>query len=1025
MKRSSTCGKPAGPTCWLFLFLLAFLLPLTLPAQDLSGLWTPSPAAAPAQNKIRPIIPQRYRPISLNEVLLRQVLDRATRDSGGSLRSAAAQITLPLAEGGTARFRFSQVDLMAPELAARFPQIRTFSAIGLDQPGLTAVFELGPAGFRGMIHSPEKGLSFIDPYSLGEKQHYMVYAKKDLLPGPGKLFREAGLLGQNAPRALEVSKRVAQKRADRLHLAAGQAGERPSGQALRTYRLALAATGEYTAYHGGSVPLALAAIITTLNRVNFIFTRELSIRLVLVGGNDRLLYTDPVHDPYTNGDPFRMINQVQADLDRRIGNDHYDIGHVFGTNSGGLAQLGAVCIPGLKAQGVTGSAAPIGDAFDVDYVAHEMGHQFGANHTFNGSGGACGPNRNAFTAYEPGSGSSIMAYAGLCAPQNLQVFSDAYFHTVSYDEITAFTEHGLGNSCAQVSATGNTAPVPVLLTTSGLTIPKQTPFSINATASDAEGDAISYSWEQYDLGPAGAPDAPEENAPILRSFPASTQGSRTFPQLGDLLGDSASIGEVLPAYARSLHFNLTVRDNYVGGGGLSWFYPLTVNVSGTAGPFLLSFPDGGQSLPGGSPLRITWQVAGTDQAPVNCRRVNIRLSTDGGQTFPLLLAQQVPNSGEARLILPLIQTSLARIKIEAADNIFFAISNANFRIVPAGPQVLSFTLINARNNQALQTIHPDEVINLATLPTGRVNIRANTNPGQVGSVLFELSGRVSRRQIENDPPYALFGDAHGDYDDWKVPLGAYTLTATAYTLADGRGQAGSPHQISFRVVDQDPSPQLLSFSLINAKNNAVIRTLSQGEVINLDNLPSRHLNIRANTLPAKTGSVKFVLNGPENFQNLEEEAPYALFGDQKGHYNDWNPTPGLYTLTAIPYSRGQGGGTAGQPLQLSFRIFIPGREPAPAALLGKQKGQTGTGLQVYPNPSQGRLLIRLPEGWKGGIYYRLISLQGSTISEGRQSPELSAPGLELDLSRYMTSPGVYYLHLEGPDLQAVVRLLRQ
>ncbi|MGV3504056.1 MAG: reprolysin-like metallopeptidase [Adhaeribacter sp.] len=1023
MKRSLTPASPAGLAGCLFLLLLSFLS-FTLFAQDQTGLWTPAPAAAVSQTAKRHIVPQQYRLVRLQESLLRQVLYQAPKDTGRPLRQASSQITLPLAEGGLARFRFAEVALMEPALAARFPDIRAFSAIGIDHPGMTAVFELSPAGFRGMIYSPDKGLSFIDPYSPGERGHYMVYAKKDLLPSPDKMIREVGLLGENSPRARQVRDRVAQKRADRLASPGLASQEKPSGELLRTYRLALAATGEYTAFHGGTVPGALAAMVTTLNRVNFIFIRELSIRMVLVGNNDRVIYTDPVRDPYSNGEPFRMIDQVQADLDRRIGSDQYDIGHVFGTNSGGLAMLGAVCHPGLKAQGVTGSAAPVGDAFDVDYVAHEMGHQFGANHTFNGSEGACGPNRNPFTAYEPGSGSSIMAYSGLCGPQNLQVFSDAYFHTVSYDEIMAFSEAGIGNSCAQVSATGNTAPVPVLLTPSGLTIPKQTPFRISGQASDAEGDAITYSWEQYNLGPAGAPDAPEEDAPILRSFPASSQGTRSFPQLNDLLQNKTTLGELLPAYARSLHFNLTVRDNYVGGGGLSWVYPLTVHVSGTAGPFLLTFPNTNLSLPGGLPHTITWQVAGTDQAPVNCRRVNIRLSTDGGQTFPILLAEQVPNSGDARLTLPPIHTSLARIRLEAADHIFFDVSDTNFSIVPAGPQVLSFTLINARNNEALQPLHAGEVINLATLPSRRLNIRANTSPSEVGSVVLKLSGKVDRKQTENDPPYALFGDTRGEYAGWTPALGAYTLTATAYTRPDGGGEAGLPLQVSFRVVDQDPMPQLLGFSLINAKTNQVIRSLGPGEEIHLDQLPSGRISIRANTHPAKGGSVKFELSGQQSHQYLDEAAPYALFGDQKGHYQSWQPAAGSYTLRATPYSRPEGGGRAGNPLSLSFRISGPGKEPGQLALLGKQGQAAAPGLQVYPNPSLGRFRVRLPEGEEGEIRYRLLSLQGSKLSEGRQRPGGPGRELELDLSGAMQSPGVYYLLLEGVHGQKVVRLLR-
>ncbi|HEY6975552.1 MAG TPA: zinc-dependent metalloprotease family protein [Chitinophagaceae bacterium] len=645
-------------------------------SQSSGSFWTDVPENAIAARGIRHTIPQKYRTMSLNVNGMRQLIAQAPQEKNTSLRSSGVIITLPLPEGKLARFRFVESPVMAPSLAARFPEIHSFVGIGLDDRDLSCAFDFTTAGFHGMIHSTENGLSFIDPYSQGDIDNYIVYAKKDYIPGLDKAFFEPDVLGTETDNAKKIGELVKHRRAQQMEAQPAET----SGDQLRTYRIAIAATGEYTAFHGGTKAAALSGITTTLHRINFIYIREVDVRMILVANETSVIYTNSATDPYSNGDAFSMISQVQTDIDRKIGSAKYDIGHVFGTNSGGLAYLGVVCQAGIKARGVTGSAAPIGDAFDVDYVAHEMGHQFGANHSFNGDGGSCAGNVNPGTAYEPGSGSTIMAYAGICGSQDLQPHSDAYFHVASYDEIFAYTELGEGNSCAVITTRENTAPVPAISTPNNLTIPKQTPFTISGTAVDAEKDPVTYNWEEYDLGPEGSPDAPTGNAPIFRSFTATSRRSRTFPTQSDLLNNTSTTGEILPTYARTLHFNLTVRDNYSGGGGVAWARLLTVKVSGAAGPFRVTFPNKNVALAGGSVQMVTWNVSGTNALPINTKRVNIRLSTDGGVTFPTILASNRPNDGTQRVRLPNITTTTARIKVEAVGNIFFDISNSNFKI---------------------------------------------------------------------------------------------------------------------------------------------------------------------------------------------------------------------------------------------------------------------------------------------------------------------------------------------------------
>lgn len=691
--------RTAQTACRLLFLVLLLITGVRTWAQRNTLLWREVPETAITARANRYIIPERYRTFVLETAAMRRLLQQAPGEMRTAVRASTLVVPLPLPDGRTVRFRLVESQTLAPRLAARFPEIRTYAGVGLDDASLTAAIDFTPAGFHAMIHSPETGLSFIDPYAMGTTGQYIVYAKADLKFTAAKRFVEPAVLPADPETSRKMAQRLMERQAARLN---GTLAGKPSGDQLRTYRIAIAATGEYTAFHGGTVATALAAITTTLNRVNFIYIREVAIRMQLIGNNNSIIYTNGSTDPYSNGDAFAMLGQNQSNLTTVIGTANFDIGHVFGTNSGGVAALASVCAAGSKAQGVTGSAAPVGDPFDVDYVAHEIGHQFGANHTFNGNTGACGGgNRNPPTAFEPGSGSTIMAYAGICAPQDLQPNSDAYFHTISYEEIFAFSEQAGGNTCAVITNVANGAPVPAIVTPNNLFIPKQTPFTITGSATDPNGDAITYNWEQFNLGPAGSPTAPSGDAPIFRSFNATSSPSRTFPKQSDLLNNTATIGEQLPTYSRTLVFNLTVRDNNPQAGGVSWAYPLNVVVAGTAGPFLVTAPNSSVSWSAGSSQTVSWDVSGTNLAPINCSQVNIRLSTDGGVTFPTILAAATPNDGSEVVTLPNVATTSARIKVEAVGNIFFDLSNANFSITggggsaPAAPVSLVATAISS------------------------------------------------------------------------------------------------------------------------------------------------------------------------------------------------------------------------------------------------------------------------------------------------------------------------------------------
>ncbi len=613
----------------------------------------------------RQIIPQVYRTARVNEDALRRVLATAPLEFTQEAKINDATLSVPTPDGTFWRFRIVESPIMETTLAEQYPEIKTYRGQGIDQPSATARFDVTPAGFHGLILS-ERGTIYVDPYAKGDTTNYIIYFKSDYRNDAKAAFSCYFSEDEKAPQSLS-------------HLGSPEV---VNGTILRTYRLALAATGEYTAFTGGTVATALAAMTTTVNRVDGIYEREVAARMVLVANENLIIYTNAGTDPYTNSSGTTMLGQNQTNLDAVIGSANYDIGHVLSTGGGGVASLGVVCSPSSKARGVTGSSSPVGDGFDVDYVAHEMGHQFGGFHTFNGTVSNCGGgNRSSSAAYETGSGSTIMAYAGICGSQDLQPHSDDYFHVKSLEQIAAFIG---GTSCDVETSTGNS--VPAVTVGGSVTIPKGTPFTLTAAGSDPNGDALTYCWEEYDLGPSSPPDTDADGIarPIFRSFNPASSTSRTFPKMSDVLNNTSTFGEALPAISRTMSFQVTIRDNRSGGGGINTATKQVI-VNASAGPFLVSQPNTTVIWAGGTQQTVTWDVANTSSAPVNAANVNISLSTDGGNTFPVVLAASTPNDGNEVVTVPNTPTTSARVKVAAVANVFFDTSNANFTITPSAP----------------------------------------------------------------------------------------------------------------------------------------------------------------------------------------------------------------------------------------------------------------------------------------------------------------------------------------------------
>ena len=541
---------------------LFLILVLTLPAfagvspdgvwEEITATTTRSALSSDREPWIKPDVLSLFK---LDGPSLAAVLKRApavSRDGAARAPLETAQLTLPAPDGRFITIVFTDAPIMAPELAAHFPDIKTYTGYLADDPTTTVAFDWTPSGFHAQVLSTE-GPWYIDPYMPGES--YASYFKRDY--HPDKKFTDYPALRTDARTSLT----------ERSPLAAAPL----KTDQIRKYRLALACTAEYARYQCGGVCgdniKPMAAMNTTINRVNQIYKRELAIEFELVKGNENLIYLDPQTAPFTNGNSERLLEQSQAVIDKVIGDANYDIGHVFSLNGGGLSTLGVPCQSGRKAMALTGTDTPKGDAFDVDYVCHEMGHQFNADHTYNGKLGSCSTDQYVpLAAYEPGSATSIMSYCGQCEDDNIQLNNDLTFHSVNFDQVQTYVA-GKGSCGILITTPPNAAPVVQPL--ADATIPRNTPFTLTGTATDADvGDVLTYLWEEFDLGgkQASLSEPDDGKMPLFRLYQPTLTGTRTFPKMGTIASGIADKTERLPQIGRTMNFRLIARD---GNGGVA------------------------------------------------------------------------------------------------------------------------------------------------------------------------------------------------------------------------------------------------------------------------------------------------------------------------------------------------------------------------------------------------------------------------------------------------------------------------
>ena len=677
------------------------------------ALWSELPTVAKAEiaqeglNRSAPVLPAGQLRID------RKGLD-ALIGKGLESFQGTFTIELPSPDGGYHAFEFRPAGTMSPGLAKKFPNISAFSGRSLGKGASSAQMEVTPAGVSVQVLA-SGGRWMIDPSDQSDTSKVKSYFARDAKRRTTPF--QCGVTGHDHKADIR-DKNGLKSRPSLGKQATRQSRSR--GAELRTYRLAVATTGEYSEYHGDSVEDSLSAVVKVVNRVNGIFNSEVSVGFELIENNDEIIFTDAETDPFEgNLDDAILIEESQSVIDDVIGTENYDLGHTFGGGGSGLASTGP-CQEGYKASGVTGGTE--GDAFAVDYVAHEIGHQFSMDHSFNTNSDNCLKNRAGEAAFEPGAGTTIMSYNGICSPDNIPQphlqnnNSDPIFHSYSFEQAADYVADA-GAACGVVTDTGNTPPT--VDAGKRYTVPASTPLYMEGTATDPNGDSVTYSWEQRDLGPAAGLTTPDDGAiPLFRTYAPVTSAGRFLPRLEDVISGDVNNAEKIPRRARTMSFALTARDD--AGGRNSDTTEIQVIAEPYVGrTFSVAEPNLGGSL--GKLGTVRWHVGETSKAPISASQVELYLSTDGGKSFPDAPFATTANDGYARVEFPSgVQTNAARIMIKGRNNIFFDVSDTNFSL----------------NSSAAATPEVPAPTNVSGVSAGTTGIDIGFTPGAGGGVNY-------------------------------------------------------------------------------------------------------------------------------------------------------------------------------------------------------------------------------------------------------------------------------------------------
>jgi len=669
----------------------------------------------------------KYQLFSLNldnfKILLADVPSRKNIGS-----SPMVVINFPDKKGNMERFQVSETSTLAPEIAIKYPNIKTYIGFSLDNPGGRIRFSVTPQGLKTMSTYPNKPALFTVPLNKGDESLYITYDRSMRIDS--KKDFECLTENENVP-----IKEIISFNRD------------ANDQILRTLRIAISTTGEYTNFwddgddtNGDAQEDALAALVSTLNRTNEVFEVDMAITFQLVTGTE-IIYPTSSTDPYTGS----FNSQLQSTLTSEVGESNYDIGHLFnyGGNNGNAGCIGCVCVDGQKGSGFSSHSFTdndggpnMDDFFDIDYVPHEIGHQMGGNHTFSQSNEGTGVN------YEPGSGTTIMGYAGITGANDVQDHSDPYFH---YGTINQVLNNLDTRTCWTSSEITNNPPVADA--GDDYTIPQGTAFKLVGSATDSdEEDVLTYTWEQVDSGTTTSSNfgPTKTSGGVWRSRPPSSNPTRYMPVRSRVLSgelteanpqetEDNTSWETVSTVGRALNFALTVRDrsetNGVGQFPQSDFDFMTVTVDGDSGPFAVTSQTTNETWNVGESQTVTWDVAGTDTGSVNTSSVNIYLSTDGGLTFPFSAASNVANDGSHTFSVPPADgdSDQLRVMVEGNDNIFYAINSTNFSL-----QESEFAM--TVEEPSVTVCSPNDVI---------YNFTYNTFLGFTGTTSFSTEGLPS------------------------------------------------------------------------------------------------------------------------------------------------------------------------------------------------------------------------------------------------------------------------------------------
>lgn len=716
-----------------------------------------------------------------------------------TVKNTSSEITIPNTDGILERFSVWESSNFDPELQAKYPEIRSYVGRGIDDKNAKIHFSVAPIGIQTMVFRAAKPTEYIEQ-NPDNKSEYVLYKATD--NASSKM-----LLNCKTPNSFSNNKPAA------------TAKTTSNAKQFKTLRLALSCTGEYTAYFGGTKAGALEGMNATLTRVNGIFNRDLAVQLILIANNDAIIYTDASTDPYSiasagadNNNPA-WPKEVQTTLTTVIGESNYDIGHLFGASGGGgnASCIGCVCVsptssePLGKGSAFTSpaDARPQGDNFDIDFVAHEMGHQLGGTHTFSFQ------NEGYRACYEPGSGSTIMGYAGVTDNYNIQDHSDDYF---SYASISQIQDNLAGKNCPVSTPIADNNP-PVINAGSDYTIPISTPFVLTGTGSDPEGNSITYTWEQYDSATTAFAgnsfaSATKADGPMFRSLPPTNSPVRYMPALSSVLNNQlTTTWESVSSIAKTMNFTLTGRDNAAAGKGQTNTDAMVVTVSAAAGPFAVtSQADDNLGWAKGSAQTITWSVNNTNTLP-GSSNINIKLSLDGGLTFPVVLASNTPNDGSETILVPEIDASTnCRLLIEPVSNIYYAINSKPFAIgYTVSTSCASYNFGGGYSSDV--NVNVDKTVSVPALSgsVSDVNVSVNVTHARFSDLTMQIispSGTVVTLFNKNcgntNSTFALQFDDSGTSLNCNVTANQIVIPSTVLSAFNGENPQGN---WIFRVLD--------------------------------------------------------------------------------------------------------------------------------------------------------------------------------------------------------------------------------